>query len=163
MERHLADPFGCRRTILQSADVTGLDRKYIRDVFQASDRGQKGCLDSQDMAMAFISLFGYTPDEGDVEKLMQERETVCFEEFFEAVAVRYASRDEQEDTRQAFLAMDSSCRGFLTLVDLRKAMKIVAPWLEKRADEIFRELDTDGDGRVSYREFETMMQTMGMG
>jgi Ca2+-binding EF-hand superfamily protein len=112
--------------------------------------------------MAFISLFGYTPDERDVKKLMQERETVCFEEFFEAVAVRYANRDEQEDTRQAFLAMDASCRGFLTVVDLRKAMKIVAPWLEKRADEIFRELDTDEDGRVSYKEFETMMQTMAM-
>lgn len=163
MERHLADPFGRRPAILKTSDVTGSDRKSIREVFTANDSGAKGYLDLEDVTMAMISLFGYKPDEGEVEKLIQGRETLCFDEFFDGVAVRYANRDKHEEIRQSFLALDTSCRGFLTLADLKKAMKLVAPRLEKKADEIFRELDTDGDGRVSYREFEVMMQTMGLG
>ncbi|XP_062518785.1 EF-hand calcium-binding domain-containing protein 11-like [Corticium candelabrum] len=162
MERHFADPFGHKSAILKTSDVGCLDRKYMLDVFHASDSGSKGYLDAGDVTVALTGLFGYSPDEEEVGKLMNGRECLYFDDFFEAVAVRFANRDIHDEIRQIFVAMDGGCRGFLTLSDLERAMKVVAPRLEKRAVEMFREVDSDGDGRVSFRDFEVMMRIEGM-
>jgi Ca2+-binding EF-hand superfamily protein len=52
-----------------------------------------------------------------------------------------------------------SCNGFISLHDFTVAVSEVAPQLSDYVvDAAFRQIDTDRDNRVGYRDFETMMK-----
>ena len=58
-----------------------------------------------------------------------------------------------------FLAFDTTCQGFITLDIAKKIFLQVAPFLDSvTVEKLFREADTDRDGRVSYRDFEFIMK-----
>ncbi|VDI61210.1 Hypothetical predicted protein [Mytilus galloprovincialis] len=79
--------------------------------------------------------------------------------FMDAMSEKLMKSDEDQDIRHTFMAFDSQCRGFLTVEDFKKAVGHVAPHLPMHAVDLsFRELDRDGDGRVSYKDFEFMMK-----
>ena len=64
-----------------------------------------------------------------------------------------------EELRNAFMMLDFSCKGFLEIDDLYKQFSLIAPHIQSsRIADIFRELDRDCDGRVSYKDFEIAMQ-----
>ena len=61
-------------------------------------------------------------------------------EEFEAKAMQDIKRlDNIEEMRNAFITLDFSCKGFLTVDDLVKQFQIVAPHMpRKRVVDIFR-------------------------
>ena len=68
-------------------------------------------------------------------------------------------QDEDGEIRQTFLAFDTKCRGFIGLEDAKNIFEVVAPFVKQfDLQRLFREVDRDGDGRVSYRDFEYMMK-----
>lgn len=68
--------------------------------------------------------------------------------------------DEADEIRQAFLAMDQSCAGFVGIEDFRTALRSVAPNLsEYVVATAFARIDGDGDGRVSFRDFEVRLRS----
>nr|KAG5694597.1 hypothetical protein BaRGS_015010 [Batillaria attramentaria] len=82
-----------------------------------------------------------------------------FGQFVEAVTPKLINRDEDDEIRQTFMAFDTHCKGFLTVDDLKKVFSQVAPRLSvHHLEMIFRELDRDGDGRVSYKDFDFLMK-----
>ncbi|XP_035695722.1 EF-hand calcium-binding domain-containing protein 11-like isoform X2 [Branchiostoma floridae] len=79
--------------------------------------------------------------------------------FIKVMSSKMVAQDKDEEIRQVFLAFDTHCRGFLTLDDLLRACSQVAPHIPRhRMEAAFREVDSDGDSRVSYRDFEYMMK-----
>ncbi|XP_052827602.1 EF-hand calcium-binding domain-containing protein 11 isoform X2 [Octopus bimaculoides] len=84
---------------------------------------------------------------------------LTLESFIKAMTPKMAARDENEEIRLTFMAFDFSCHGFITIADLKKVFKEVAPkFPEENIEVIFREVDQDGDGRVSFKDFEFMMK-----
>ena len=78
-------------------------------------------------------------------------------QFHQALASHLRFRDPGSDVRLAFQALDRSCCGFLTLPDFISAAQAVAPHLAPGVlAEAFAEVDRDGDGRVSFRQFATL-------
>ncbi|XP_045361666.1 EF-hand calcium-binding domain-containing protein 11 isoform X5 [Camelus bactrianus] len=62
------------------------------------------------------------------------------------------------EIRHIFTAFDRHYRGYLTLEDFTKAFRQVAPKLPERIIlEVFREVDQDSDGHVSFKDFEYAM------
>lgn len=59
---------------------------------------------------------------------------------FEGIVINQMKHlDLTEEIRNAFIAMDFSCKGFLTLDDFQKAFKIVAPNIsDKIVNNVFR-------------------------
>ena len=58
-----------------------------------------------------------------------------------------------------FLSFDVHCRGFVTLEDCKAAFQSVAPHVSQEVLEgFFAEVDSNSDGRVTYRDFELMMK-----
>ena len=72
--------------------------------------------------------------------------------------------------RQAFQALDADGSGFIEASDIQKLVKDagIKDVQAKDIDELIKEVDTSGDGKVSFEEFATaigkhMEQQMGWG
>ncbi|XP_078673960.1 EF-hand calcium-binding domain-containing protein 11-like [Branchiostoma floridae x Branchiostoma belcheri] len=145
--------------------VTEQDLRLIAAAFYEYDSGQKGYLNREDVKVATVSLFGYKPSKFEVDQVFKNatevngQRVLDLEPFIKVMSSKMAAQDKDEEIRQVFLAFDTHCRGFLTLDDLLRAGSLVAPHIPRhRMEAAFREVDSDGDSRVSYRDFEYMMK-----
>ena len=140
------------------------DRKRIKEAFLKYSSKNEG-LNKTDYKVAWIYLFGYKPTKYDVTKIFTgfnkdyENDEINFNEFQECAIKQIRKQDVVEEMRNAFIAIDFSCKGFLTIDDLVNAFKIVAPKMTiDNIKNIFRELDRDFDDRISYKDFEFALQ-----
>lgn len=80
--------------------------------------------------------------------------------FVSLMVERLKQKDKDELIRQIFVAFDVHLRGFITTVDCMQAFKEVAPTIsEELIGRWFDEVDSDSDGRVTFRDFEMMMKS----
>lgn len=145
----------------------GRVRADCEKAFQAADEGQKGYLTAEDYKVAVLSLLGYKPSKYEVATVWQTRRQ-CQEEkeeglqreaFISLMTQRLRKQDRDDLTRQVFLTFDARCQGFITEADCARAFSQVAPRMVGQGlPGLFREADSNGDGRVSYRDFELLMQ-----
>lgn len=160
----------------------------IAETFHNADEGKKGFLTSEDIKVAFVSLFGYKPSKSEVEQLLTKKTQgtavsvplpgnqpltkrcaeatrhlppvgITLQHFTEVAKIKILAEDTDDEIRQMFLAFDTMCQGFITLDIAKKIFLQVAPFLDSvTVEKLFREADTDRDGRVSYRDFEFIMK-----
>ena len=159
----------------------------IAETFYSADEGKKGFLTSEDLKVAFVSLFGYKPLKSEVEQLMTKKAQeitgseqlpgnqpltkrgaeashlpqtgMTLQHFTEVAKIKILTEDTDDEIRQMFLAFDTMCQGFITLDIAKKVFLQVAPFLDSvTVEKLFREADMDRDGRVSYRDFEFIMK-----
>nr|XP_016846908.1 PREDICTED: EF-hand calcium-binding domain-containing protein 11 [Anolis carolinensis] len=161
-------------------------RKQWEKVFEACDEDKKGYLSREDYKVAVVMLFGYKPSKAEVNSVMasvkQNQSGISLEEFHKFMSRKKSDHFYHNEVRQLFTAFDRQCKflvqspycifflscsppfyskkvkGFLSLEDLKKAFNIVAPKLPERTIvEVFREVDQDSDGHISYKDFELAM------
>ena len=142
-------------------------RRDCDAAFEAADEGGKGHLTEEDYKVAILSLFGYKPSKNEVRAVWRDMPSrsggsqgrLTKQQFVSLAAERIKQLDKEALARQVFLAFDVSCRGFLQREDCVRAFRSVAPRLATdRVPDLFREVDWNEDGRVSYRDFEIMMR-----
>ncbi|XP_065196704.1 EF-hand calcium-binding domain-containing protein 11-like [Sycon ciliatum] len=145
-------------------------KKFLQQVFTHADVSHQGFLCQADLKVAMVAALGYKASKHEVQRVMSSCDDlvdcngdplpgVCLKHFIAAMEARSRVRDSAECIRQVFLAFDRKCQGFLTLDDLKHAAASVAPRLPEDSLEIaFRELDRDGDGRISFGDFDFMMR-----
>ncbi|XP_059817304.1 EF-hand calcium-binding domain-containing protein 11 isoform X9 [Hypanus sabinus] len=109
--------------------VTDSEKSRCVAVFRECDLGQKGYLTREDLKIAVVMMFGYKPSKVETDILL-------------------ASVQEKH----------LPGRNFLTVEDFKRAFAKVTPHLpDQTVLEAFREVDRDSDGRVSFRDFEAVM------
>lgn len=80
--------------------------------------------------------------------------------FVSMMAERLGQKDKDELIRQVFIAFDLHLQGFITTSDCIQAFKEVSPHIsEELVARWFDEVDSDSDGRVTFRDFEMMMKS----
>ncbi|XP_006158064.1 EF-hand calcium-binding domain-containing protein 11 [Tupaia chinensis] len=136
-------------------------RKWV-EVFKACDEDNKGYLSREDFKVAVAMLFGYKPSKIEVDSAMSSinpnASGILLETFLNIIRKKKEAQLYRNEIRDIFTAFDMHYRGFLTLEDFRKAFRQVAPKLPERTVlEVFREVDQDSDGHVSFRDFEYAM------
>lgn len=142
----------------------GRVRRECEEAFLAADEEAKGFLSQEDYKVAILSLLGYKPSKFEVRSVWKNRSgtnggSLSKEEFVSLTAQRIMDQDKDSLARQVFLAFDVCCQGFLSEKDCLRAVQSVAPHLATdRIPALFREVDWNGDRRVSYRDFELMMR-----
>ena len=68
--------------------------------------------------------------------------------------------DTEEDLIEAFKIFDKDENGVISTAELRYILTTLGERLiEKEADEMIREADTDGDGFINYHEFVNIIMT----
>ena len=60
-------------------------------------------------------------------------------------------QDEEQELRDSFRVFDKNGDGFISAAELRQVMTALGEKLsDEEVDEMIREADIDGDGRVNY-------------
>jgi calmodulin len=77
-----------------------------------------------------------------------------FDEFLAMMSDKMKGLDDDEEIREAFKVFDKNGDGFIESSELRQVMQSLGEKLtEEEVEDMIREADADGDGRVNYQEF----------
>lgn len=80
-------------------------------------------------------------------------------EFLTMMARKMKDTDSEEEIREAFKVFDRDNNGFISAAELRHVMTSIGEKLtDDEVDEMIREADQDGDGRIDCKKLLYMLQ-----
>ncbi|KAF7916590.1 uncharacterized protein EAE98_010599 [Botrytis deweyae] len=124
--------------------------------------GSTGQITSKELGTVMRSL-GQNPSESELQDMINEVDadnngTIDFPEFLTMMARKMKDTDSEEEIREAFKVFDRDNNGFISAAELRHVMTSIGEKLtDDEVDEMIREADQDGDGRIDYNEFVQLM------
>ncbi|XP_012523492.1 calmodulin isoform X2 [Monomorium pharaonis] len=140
--------------------------KEFREAFRLFDKDGDGTITKEELGRVMRSLGQFARAE-ELSTMLQEIDidgdgNVSFEEFVEIVsniggASTAAPPDqdqEEQELRDAFRVFDKHNRGYITASDLRAVLQCLGEDLsEEEIEDMIKEVDVDGDGRIDFYEF----------
>ncbi|KAL1331022.1 hypothetical protein HN51_048276 [Arachis hypogaea] len=135
----------------------------IKDIFQKMDTDNDGIVSIEELKAGFQN-FGSQLAESEIQMLLEAvntngKGTLDYGEFV-AVSLHLKRMANDEHLRKAFSYFDKDGNGYIEPDELRNAlMEDGTDDCADVANDIFQEVDTDKDGRISYEEFVAMMKT----
>jgi calmodulin len=145
-----------------SADLTEDQRKEFRIAFNLFDKNSDGAITVQELGSVMRTL-GQTPTEAELLQIISQVDTdgdgtIDFEEFVELMKNKMKGLDAEEEIREAFKVFDKNGDGYVEVAELRQVVQgLGEPLSEADLQEMIKEADADGDGRISYQEFVRLM------
>lgn len=133
----------------------------LREIFRSFDRNKDGSLTQLELGSLLRSL-GLKPSPEQLEALIQKADTnsnglVEFSEFVALVSPQLLpakSPYTEQQLKQLFQMFDRDGNGFITAAELAHSMARLGHALTpEELTGMIKEADTDGDGRISFREF----------
>ena len=134
------------------------DPERIRSVFLKYSTNSTH-LTRQQYKLASLAISGYKPSKSMVERLYRDLEVgdAMDVQTFSSVQLEQAKlRSTSETLKQIFQTFDWSCNGFISKSDFLRAVNEVMPNFSG-AENLFEKADWDMDGRISWREFVSLM------
>ncbi|XP_048357589.1 calmodulin-A-like [Sphaerodactylus townsendi] len=134
----------------------------FKEAFSLFDKDGDGAITTKDLGTVMRSL-GHNPTEAELRAMIHDIDTngngtVDFPEFLALMAKRVRETDSEEEIRDAFRVFDKDGNGYICAAELRHVMTNLGEKLtEEEVDEMIKEADMDGDGRVNYEEFVRVM------
>jgi calmodulin len=146
------------------ADLLSVARiAELRVTFTRFDRDGDGLVTEMELAEAMREL-GQPSDPAGVRRMLQAadldaNDALDFPEFLALVARRLQDEGETErDLIEAFQCYDTTGAGYITVAGLRQGMaQLGCPLTAREAEEMLREADLDGDGRLDFNDFRRIM------
>ncbi|KAI9115921.1 hypothetical protein K1719_012851 [Acacia pycnantha] len=135
----------------------------IKEMFKKMDSDNDGIVSVEELKTGFQN-FGSQLAESEVQSLIETvntngKGTLEYGEFV-AVFLHLKRMANDEHLRKAFSYFDKDGDGYIEPDELREALtEDGADDCTDVANDIFQEVDTDKDGRISYDEFVAMMKT----
>jgi Ca2+-binding EF-hand superfamily protein len=137
----------------------------LKDAFAIFDKDGDGSVTASDLAEVFAAVGQKIPQDVLLH-MLQEADIdangiVDFPEFLTLVANRLFDDEHREsDLKHTFDQYDLGHTGHITVSDLQLAMASLGCRMSlAEADEMLREADLDGDGKLSFQEYRRMMLT----
>ena len=133
----------------------------LRQIFRSFDRNKDGSLTQLELGSLLRSL-GLKPSTDELDALIQRADAnsnglVEFSEFVALVApelIDDRSPYSEDQLRRLFEIFDRDGNGFITAAELAHSMaKLGHALTAKELTGMIEEADTDGDGRIDFREF----------
>ncbi|XP_046683233.1 calmodulin-like isoform X1 [Homalodisca vitripennis] len=135
----------------------------FREAFRLFDKDGDGSITQEELGRVMRSLGQFAREE-ELQQMLHEVDIdgdgyFSFEEFVEivsnmgATAERTADQEEKE-LRDAFRVFDKHNRGYISASDLRAVLQCLGEDLsEEEIEDMIKEVDVDGDGRIDFYEF----------
>ncbi|KAL2557890.1 Calcium-dependent protein kinase 13 [Forsythia ovata] len=135
----------------------------IKEMFAKIDTDNDGIVSTEELKVG-LQKFNSQLAESEVQMLIEAvdtngKGTLDYGEFL-AISLHMQRMANDEHLHNAFSYFDKDCNGYIEPDELRDAlMEDGADDCTDVANDIFQEVDTDKDGRISYDEFVAMMKT----
>ncbi|XP_029634784.2 neo-calmodulin-like [Octopus sinensis] len=129
-----------------------------REAFTMFDRDKDGRITAKELGTVLRSL-GQNPTEVELRDMINEVDidgngTIEFNEFLEMMMKCKSETNERQEVTDAFKVFDTNKDGFINASELRHVMMNLGEKLtDKEVEDMIREADADGDGRIDYEEF----------
>ncbi|KDR16279.1 Calmodulin [Zootermopsis nevadensis] len=135
----------------------------FREAFRLFDKDGDGSITQEELGRVMRSLGQFAREE-ELQQMLHEVDidgdgNVSFEEFVEIVSNMGAATDrtadqEEKELRDAFRVFDKHNRGYISASDLRAVLQCLGEDLsEEEIEDMIKEVDVDGDGRIDFYEF----------
>jgi calmodulin len=136
----------------------------LKEVFSLFDANGDGTI-TADKLGAVMTALGQRPTATELREMIRlahdddQKDTIDFLDFLTLMASNPKGADEQEaGIREAFKVFDKDGNGFISAADLRRVLTNLGEKItDEEVEDMVREADTDGDGRINYEEFVKMM------
>ncbi|KAI9332063.1 hypothetical protein BDR26DRAFT_869592 [Obelidium mucronatum] len=134
----------------------------FKEAFSLFDKDGDGTITTKELGTVMRSL-GQNPTDGELQDMINEVDgdgngNIDFEEFITMMARKLKDSDAEAEIREAFRVFDKDGVGYITVAQLRQVMQNLGENLtEQEINEMFSEADIDGDGRIDFDEFVSMM------
>ncbi|KAI5561287.1 hypothetical protein POPTR_016G117200v4 [Populus trichocarpa] len=153
-----------RKALRVIADFLSIEEvEDIKEMFMKMDTDGDGIVSVEELKTG-LRNFGSQLAESEVQMLIEavdtnEKGKLDYGEFV-AVSLHLQRMANDEHIHKAFSYFDKDGNGYIEPDELRDAlMEDGADDCTDVANDIFQEVDTDKDGRISYDEFVAMMKT----
>ncbi|XP_023314431.1 calcium-binding protein 4-like [Trichogramma pretiosum] len=152
---------------LKKPNIPKAQMKELREAFRLFDKDGDGSITKEELGRVMRSLGQFARAE-ELRTMLEEIDidgdgNVSFEEFVEiasniggsASSSSPTSQDQEEqELRDAFRVFDKRNRGYITASDLRAVLQCLGEDLsEEEIEDMIKEVDVDGDGRIDFYEF----------
>ncbi|SJK86197.1 calmodulin [Babesia microti strain RI] len=134
----------------------------FKEAFSLFDKDGDGNITTKELGTVMRSL-GQNPTEAELHDMINEIDShgkgaIDFPEFLNLMARKMKETDTEEELVQAFKVFDRDGNGFISAAELRHVMTNLGEKLtDEEVDEMLKEADVDGDGRINYEEFVKLM------
>ncbi|CAN6303766.1 unnamed protein product [Urochloa humidicola] len=134
----------------------------FKEVFNLYDKDGDGFITSEELGTVMKSL-GENFNESQLKAMIKAVDadgtgTIDFHKFLNLMAHKLKNTDLEEKLREAFDVIDKDQDGYISATELRQVMTNLGEKVtDQEVEEMMREADTDGDGRVSFEEFKRRM------
>lgn len=141
------------------------DLTEFKSAFSFFDKNGDGTITTRELGTVLRSL-GQNPTEKELKDMVKELDKdgngiIDFDEFLAIAKKMSGAQESEEELIQAFKVFDRDGDGFITATELRHIMSNLGETLtDEEVDEMIRESDANGDGRIDYSEFVFMMRNM---
>jgi calmodulin len=135
----------------------------LKEVFALFDKDGDGNISPEDLN-GMLEMLGQHVTRDEVSAMFQEADidangVIDISDFAALYAMKINSAEETEnDLIETFKFYDVNSTGYITTSNLMYAMERLGCKLTPaEAEEMIREADLDGDGRMDYRDFRRVM------
>lgn len=144
---------------MANKNLTQEQIEKFKEAFSQFDKNGDGKITKAEFTTVMES-FGQKTTTAEIEYLIKEFDTngdgtISFTEFLTMmVQDRAKCFDDETEMQKAFCVMDKDGDGFLSKDELRHMMiNLGEKSTEEEIDDMIREFDADGDGRINFEEF----------
>jgi calmodulin len=134
----------------------------FKEAFDLFDKNADGRIPTKELGTIMRAL-GPNPSDSELQDMIDEVDadntgSIDFTEFLTMMVRKTKETDSEEEIKEAFKIFDRDDSGFISAADLRQVMTSLGEKLtDDEIDEMIRETDQDGDGRIGYNEFVQLM------
>jgi calmodulin len=134
----------------------------LQTAFKLFDRDQDGGICKQELMQTFRDL-GHVCSEDDIDDIFKQYEIkgneIYYENFVEIANNNHFREGKlDQDLVEAFKIFDRENMNYITRTDLTFILKNFCSTLtHKEVEEMIREVDSNGDGNISFEEFINMI------
>lgn len=149
-----------------------MEKSKIERIFHYVDKDNTGFLNKYQLKIAYLCLFGYKPSKFELRDIfinygqhIQQNGVPVFHgvdkvNFIKLIQIRQKYVDWYDKIREIFQCFDTKNKGFISLEDFKRCCLLKYSHMEElKITQYFREIDTNGDGKVSFNDFTIMMET----
>ncbi|GMT36621.1 hypothetical protein PFISCL1PPCAC_27918, partial [Pristionchus fissidentatus] len=129
--------------------------------FDFFDENKDGCITKEELHLA-MNKCGQRPSKLDIALIMSQGDhddngVITFDEFAALMKGKYTrGRYTYTQLREQFELFDKDKDGFIEkteMIDIVRELALGASFPRDVIEQLFREADVDGDGKISFEEF----------